>query len=71
MAPSWTTPPPHTPTRHPDDVEAAARVLMAKHASIEPRGFDSIRERQLLHKRIDALIDEYQLRTDLETVLGR
>ena len=38
-------------------VEADIRQRMTRHAHIEPRGWDTIRQRAILHHEIDALID--------------
>lgn len=43
----------------PETIEAETRRLMSIHASISPRGWQSIRERQGIHQRIDACLDAY------------
>lgn len=68
--PTWERIPPHTPTRCREDVEADTRVLMAKMANIAPRGFDSIKARNLLHTRIDVLLDEHAMFVAVEQVIG-
>lgn len=47
-------------TEQPDQPSLTARIreAMARHAAIEPRGFDSVKEREALHAEIDALLDE-------------
>lgn len=40
-----------------EELEAMIRYAMADHAAIRPRGFDTIRQRQELHKLIDELLD--------------
>lgn len=52
--------------RTPEDAEADARRAMAAHAAIQPRGFDSIRERAELHIEVDFHLDEHRLLTSLE-----
>lgn len=64
--PSWTTPPPHAPKRCREDVEADVRVLMSKHAAIDPRGFDTVAQREILHRRIDRYLDEHSMFVSLE-----
>lgn len=44
--------------RDPGAIEAQVRHLMAQHAAIKPRGFDSRRARELLHRQIDTALDE-------------
>lgn len=46
----------------PETLEAEVRKLMAAHAAIKPRGFDTIRQRDALHRRIDDLLDQYEPR---------
>jgi hypothetical protein len=43
----------------PESIEAETRRLMSVHASISPRGFDSIRQRAYLHRDIDEQLDMY------------
>ena len=45
-------------TRNPEDIEAEVRKVMAAHAAIKARGFDSIKERGRLHRLTDVLLDE-------------
>lgn len=40
-------------------IEAQVRVLMAAHAAILPRGWETIRQRQYFHRLIDAWLDDY------------
>ena len=47
--------------RNPEDIEAEVRKVMAAHAAIKPRGFDSIKERARLHRLVDTLLDEWSL----------
>lgn len=61
-------PTPDDPQRCSEDVEADVRVLMSKHAAIQPRGFDTIRIRGQYHARIDTLLDEYAMRVQLEAL---
>lgn len=42
-----------------ETLEAQARQLMAKHAAITPRGYDTTRTRNQLHAQIDALLDAH------------
>ena len=50
-------------------LEASVRRLMAQHARIAPRGFDSTRERDRLHRLIDTGLDEWLLNAPVvETV---
>ena len=51
-----------------EHVEADIRKAMAEHAAIQPRGFDSIKARESLHRKIDAWFDEYAMRLDVEAV---
>ena len=44
-----------------DDLRAMALQAMAEHAAIAPRGFDSIRRRDDLHRQVDDLIDDWAL----------
>lgn len=69
MMPFWEVPPPHTPTRCREDVEADVRILMTKHSKIAPRGFDTIAQRNILHGRIDRLLDEHALFVAVEEML--
>lgn len=46
-----------TTTASRETIEARVRVLMACHVAIEPRGFDSEKERAQLHRDIDAALD--------------
>ena len=48
-------------TRNPEDIEAEVRKVMAAHAAIKARGFDSIKERGRLHRLVDSLLDEWSL----------
>lgn len=57
---TWQRIPPHN-VRCREDVEADVRVLMAKMSAIENRGFDTAAQRQILHVRIDRLLDEYAM----------
>lgn len=41
---------------------------MREHAAIEPRGFDSQRKRNDLHRQIDDLLDDYVLEAAVEAV---
>lgn len=52
----------HTGTRTIPDLMADMKVLADKRAAIEPRGHDSIQQREVLMARIDRIIDEIQLR---------
>jgi hypothetical protein len=54
------------PQRTAEDVEADIRVLMAKHASISKRGWQTARDRDILHMRIDRLYDEYAAMLQIE-----
>ena len=47
--------------RDPEELEAEVRVLMARHAAIVARGFDSVKKRQGIHRTIDTLLDELAL----------
>ena len=40
-------------------LEAEARVCMWEMSRIEPRGFDSIKRREALHREFDALVDRW------------
>ena len=44
--------------RNPEDIEAEVRKVMAAHAAIKARVFDSIKERGRLHRLTDVLLDE-------------
>lgn len=44
-----------------EEVEAITRRLMAEHKAIEARGFDSTKRRAAIHRRVDALLDEWSL----------
>lgn len=57
---TWQRIPPHN-VRCREDVEADVRVLMAKHAAIENRGFDTAAQREILHRRIDDRLDEHAM----------
>lgn len=41
-----------------DELEASCRRLMARHAAIEPRGFDTTRQRLRLQAEIDDVLDQ-------------
>lgn len=45
----------------PAAIRSKVLCLMVQHTAIAPRGFDSIRERADLHKRIDVLLDRHAL----------
>ena len=45
--------------RDPEELEAEVRVLMARHAAIVARGFDSVKKREGIHRKVDALLDEW------------
>ena len=47
--------------RNPEDIEAEVRKVMAAHAAIKARVFDSIKERGRLHRLVDSLLDEWSL----------
>jgi len=47
--------------RDPAEIEATIRRLMAAHTALAPRGWETIRQRQKIHARIDALLDELAL----------
>lgn len=49
-----------------DDLRAMIMQAMLEHAAIEPRGFDSIRRRENLHRQIDDLYDDYELESIAE-----
>ena len=49
-------------------LEAMVRHAMAEHAAIEPRGFDTIRERANLHRDIDMMLDEWAIIRDIAQV---
>ena len=51
-----------------EDVEADIRKAMAAHAAIEPRGWQTTLQRQMLHRRIDGWFDEYALMVDVAEV---
>lgn len=42
-------------------IQAAAATLMAQHAAIPDRGFDSWVQRAVLRRELDRLIDELEL----------
>lgn len=65
MRPGWSIAGRGMTERCADDVEADVRVLMAKHAKIEPRGWTTAQQRAILHKRIDAFLDEHAIRLGL------
>lgn len=44
-----------------DDLHAMILHAMAEHAAIQPRGFDTIRAREHLHRQIDDMLDDYAL----------
>lgn len=53
-----------------DDVEADIRILMAKHAQILPRGWQTTQQRNILHQRIDRLLDEYAMRAEVQRLVS-
>lgn len=44
-----------------DDLRALILQAMIEHATIQPRGFDSIRRRHELHRQIDEMYDDLAL----------
>lgn len=44
-----------------DDLRAMILQAMLEHGNIEPRGFDSIRRRNDLHRQVDDMLDDYAL----------
>lgn len=42
-------------------LKVEALALMIEHAAIPPRGWDALRERAALHRRIDVLLDRHAL----------
>jgi hypothetical protein len=38
--------------------EAVIELAMARHAEIQARGFDSIKQRARIHEQIDVMLDE-------------
>jgi hypothetical protein len=44
-----------------DDLRAMCLQAMREHAAIKPRGYDSIRARESLHRQIDELLDDWAL----------
>lgn len=56
------------PERTPEDAEADVRVLMAKHAAIMARGWQTAKDREILHQRIDRLLDEHRYLTMVAAV---
>lgn len=47
----------------PETIKAKTLLLMAQHAAIEPRGFDTIRARAEIARQIDDLLDDWLLLT--------
>lgn len=47
-----------------ETLEARVRHLMARHAAIKPRGYDTIRARHELHSQIDELLDHHAASSD-------
>lgn len=52
---------PDQPARTRATIKAQAMTLMARHAAIEDRGFDSWVKRAVLRREFDRLIDELEL----------
>ncbi len=44
-----------------DDLRAMILQAMIEHATIQPRGFDSVKRRQELHRQIDDMFDDLAL----------
>lgn len=44
---------------NPERLEAEARVIMWEHSRVKPRGFDSIKEREALHREFDTICDRW------------
>lgn len=43
----------------PERLEAAVRAAMYHHSRIAPRGWESIRQRETIHREIDADLDRW------------
>lgn len=56
------------PGRTAEVVEAEVRQRMAEHAAIKPRGWQTMKDREILHRRIDKLLDEWAMRMQVEAV---
>lgn len=54
--------------RTPEVVEADVRRTMAEHAAIDPRGWQTERQRTILHQRVDRLLDEYAALLEIEAM---
>jgi hypothetical protein len=54
--------------RTTEAVEAEVRRLMAQHAAIVPRGWQGMKDREILHRKIDRLLDEHAMRAEVEAV---
>lgn len=67
MTDGWVEYVPET-VRTPELVAAECVALMAEHAAIKPRGFNTIRERAIPHERIDHLLDELRDLADLASL---
>lgn len=48
------------------DLRAMILQAMREHAAIAPRGFDTIRKRQDLHRQVDDMLDDYALESAFE-----
>ena len=59
---------PVEPERTIEHVEADIRKAMAEHAAILPRGWQTMQQRNILHRRIDGWLDEYALMADVAEV---
>jgi len=40
-------------------LEAEARVIMWQHSQIQPRGFDTRKQRERLHREFDEVVDRW------------
>lgn len=56
------------PDRDTAAVEAECRKVMAAHAAIKPRGYDSRGKREKLHRRVDQLLDEHADLREIEAL---
>ncbi len=53
---------------NPDRLEAEARFVMWEHSQVLPRGFDSIKRREKLHREFDSIVDRWAESRLLEAI---
>lgn len=52
------------------ELRAMIQQAMIAHAAIQPRGFDTIRRREDLHRQVDEMLDDYALELSAEMTVS-